>query len=528
MKNKIYTFFLLLLVLLLVFTSCEEPFEICYCGIVKGNVVFSDNTPIPNSIVTIEKIEDETVRGITLQSYITDDEGSYIFEDLCPGSYRLTINYPEIQTKLVTVYSDEITRAEDFIFTGTSSIYGTIIIDDDDEIDSGNYLIYAIGESGTYTSITDSDGFFLFSDIPSNEEYAFSVQKCGIAIPILESGKQLTKTPLPNRHVSLGNINLSSSDFTVATDGEDGEDGATGPAGPAGPAGIDGEDGLSIVWKGSYAPSDLVLASPVTNWAFNNTEDGNSYIFDGEDWAILVAKPITYDDYTVGTTGPAGGVIIYDCDADNGNILSAPTAGDDGLTSYKAGWRYIEAAPYDLRLVDATENEGEYNSNGTPSVDGESSSYINAGNGDFKDVFVYGDRSCEDDTIETGENYNDGKKNTKLIMRNLGNEAILSVSSRKDKNLGDNYAAKLCDELSYNGYEDWFLPSTETLRQILVISCRKSIPLNMSQDEYLSSCEESVDLDCCAFSVKLGGDGTININLINKNNLFGVRPVRSF
>ena len=48
--------------------------------------------------------------------------------------------------------------------------------------------------------------------------------------------------------------------------------------------GKDGIDGIGIIWKGelSSAPS-----SPKTNWAYYNTIDGNSYIYNGSSWDYL-------------------------------------------------------------------------------------------------------------------------------------------------------------------------------------------------------------------------------------------------
>ena len=55
--------------------------------------------------------------------------------------------------------------------------------------------------------------------------------------------------------------------------------------------GIDGQngiDGKSIVWKGSFQSSDVIeLKSPQINWAYYNTTDKKAYIFDGAKWCIL-------------------------------------------------------------------------------------------------------------------------------------------------------------------------------------------------------------------------------------------------
>ncbi|MBR6199429.1 MAG: SUMF1/EgtB/PvdO family nonheme iron enzyme [Spirochaetales bacterium] len=48
--------------------------------------------------------------------------------------------------------------------------------------------------------------------------------------------------------------------------------------------GRNGKDGISIVWKGSLAAAPN---NPETNWAYYNTADKKSYIYDGTEWQIL-------------------------------------------------------------------------------------------------------------------------------------------------------------------------------------------------------------------------------------------------
>lgn len=56
------------------------------------------------------------------------------------------------------------------------------------------------------------------------------------------------------------------------------QDGNVGPAGPQGPAGV------GISWKGSFSlPPDL----PELNWAYYNSTDKKSYIYDGANWQIM-------------------------------------------------------------------------------------------------------------------------------------------------------------------------------------------------------------------------------------------------
>ena len=50
-----------------------------------------------------------------------------------------------------------------------------------------------------------------------------------------------------------------------------------------------GKDGVSIVWKGSFASADEI-ENPQYLWAYYNTTDGCSYIYDGEKWTLLAGK----------------------------------------------------------------------------------------------------------------------------------------------------------------------------------------------------------------------------------------------
>ena len=59
--------------------------------------------------------------------------------------------------------------------------------------------------------------------------------------------------------------------------------------GDPGRDGKDGKDGTSIKWKGNFDSPDK-LTNPEYLWAYYNTTDGCSYIYDGENWTLLSAK----------------------------------------------------------------------------------------------------------------------------------------------------------------------------------------------------------------------------------------------
>ncbi len=112
--------------------------------------------------------------------------------------------------------------------------------------------------------------------------------------------------------------------------------------------------------------------------------------------------------YAIGSKGPAGGYIFYDCDADNNS------GNADGLISSECGWRYLEAAPEDL-------------------------------NG----LYGWGSNSFSDGN---GTGLGDGKSNTEDLMFE-----IYMISSHSHD------AAEACYNYSYGGYKDWFLPSKDEL-----------------------------------------------------------------
>jgi hypothetical protein len=86
---------------------------------------------------------------------------------------------------------------------------------------------------------------------------------------------------------------FSSCDTSGGADGKDGTNGA---------------DGLSLIWKGSLAAAP---DSPATNWAYYNTGDGNSYIWDGDSWEILAKAGIPGSAGADGTPGAAGTGIVW-------------------------------------------------------------------------------------------------------------------------------------------------------------------------------------------------------------------------
>lgn len=82
----------------------------------------------------------------------------------------------------------------------------------------------------------------------------------------------------PGAQLNWGYYN-STTKIAYIYDGDSWEVLAESVTGPTGPQGV------SIAWQGS-SPSHP--ASPQLNWAYNNTTNGNAYIWDGNSWELLV------------------------------------------------------------------------------------------------------------------------------------------------------------------------------------------------------------------------------------------------
>ena len=167
---------------------------------------------------------------------------------------------------------------------------------------------------------------------------------------------------------------------------------------------------------------------------------------------------IVKTDYNIGDNGPAGGFIFY--------INPNPD---------KDGWKYLEAAPKDF-------------------LSGANGYHIQWYNSDY---------------IGTGATaiaIGAGKVNTQKIVNIQGNGG---------------YAAKLCIDLTINGYNDWFLPSIDELNLMHKNLFLKGLGGFVPTD-YWSSSEYDVDYAWYQYFM----DGGLYHH--NKESTGQVRAVRDF
>lgn len=169
----------------------------------------------------------------------------------------------------------------------------------------------------------------------------------------------------------------------------------------------------------------------------------------------------------VGTLGPAGGYIFYDCDADNDETTN------DGLTSSVCGWRYLEAGKSDL---------------------GNGTTYKLTWGPNTNDV--YGTK------LGIGE----GKSNTNIL---------------KGKGIDSFPAAKACVEYNGGGKTDWFLPSKDELNLMYENLAKKNLDSSLSKTYWSSSEGQS---NSWVQSLDTGSQTGYSRGVYE----YYVRPVRSF
>jgi hypothetical protein len=166
--------------------------------------------------------------------------------------------------------------------------------------------------------------------------------------------------------------------------------------------------------------------------------------------------------YKIGDKGPAGGLIFYDKGNNNG------------------GWRYLEAAP----------EEAEFRA-----VWSESSFFIG------------------DDTNFLRTEIGYGKQNTQLIIEKF-----------REKTGNWNTAAQKAHDLSFNGFNDWFLPSQTELDQMFGNLKRKDLG-NFKNEKYWCSNQYNQwgwgNRDAVSQDFKDG-----KVEGPNKTTVLYVRPIR--
>lgn len=234
-----------------------------------------------------------------------------------------------------------------------------------------------------------------------------------------------------------------------------------------------------------YSYAHKPAKDPVSNYKtfkFWSADKENEFSFETTKITSNTTLYAVWEDdiYYVGGRGPAGGYIFYDCDADNNS------GNADGLISSICGWRYLEAAPGDLK--------GKY-------IFG-----YYAVSGTFAKVGTY---------TEVGK----GLENTYAIEKVMveANNAALNCKT---------YSITSIDGIKY---DDWFLPSIDELKLMynnLFKNDLGSFPTGSSGNTYLSSSESGAGAPYVMEFWDKAAEDTPAVSQYNFER--SVRPVRRF
>ena len=357
--GRFFVVFLTIAVWMLI--GCEMAIDEPSTGRVVGKAMFLNNDSHEDIIVSLEILEkgitrnvsraingitsDADSRSLTAQTK-TKANGEFSFESVPEGSYTLYASSKDskeqaVHTSLQVVKGRTVT-APDLQLTAVGDIKGRIVLDGTETGNIG-FIVFIAGTS--YMAITNDNGDFTISSVPSGDEYAIIIMRGTDTYQWSE-----TIEVEAGKIAQLGTKNLLSEDFpgivSIIWKGEltsdptnpqmnwayynstdkvsyiyDGSawqvlarDGWVGPIGPTGPT---GEPGISIIWKGELTSDPT---NPQLNWAYYNSTDKVSYIYDGSAWQVLSRDGWVGPTGPTGPTGEPGVSIIW-----KGDLTSDPT-----------------------------------------------------------------------------------------------------------------------------------------------------------------------------------------------------------
>ena len=188
-----------------------------------------------------------------MKNVVTSESGEYSFTNVKEGVYTIYASSDDSTEKAVltnvVVQANKVVTAADLNLTATGSISGKVTLDGKE---NGNLGIMVFVASTSYMSMTDDSGKFTISDVPAGADYQIVIMKgdyCTLWETVsVEAGKE-------NK---LGEKNITSQNSD--------------------------DKNYSFIWQGSSATPP---ANPEKYWAYFNTDDGCSYIYDGEKWTLL-------------------------------------------------------------------------------------------------------------------------------------------------------------------------------------------------------------------------------------------------
>jgi len=292
------TFIILSIIAGLCFSACKGPGSAApdaeKTGALSGHAYFRDSDSHAGINITLEKTDGLYSQAVlsaarnlaggagaaraVAENTTTGVDGSYSFPAIAPGIYTVYASSPNSMEKAVAVNvqveAGRAVTAGDLNLTPAGSVSGRISLDN---AATGNYGFLVCVAGTSYLAVTADNGSFTISDIPAGSGYLIIIIK--------------------------GNYTDLWADTPVTVKG--GETTALSPdPRPVTSAETSGTGGL--VWKGEMAAAP---AYPQTNWAYYNTVEKTSYIWNGTKWDTLAAQGGPGDKGDPGEDASSGEII---------------------------------------------------------------------------------------------------------------------------------------------------------------------------------------------------------------------------
>ena len=320
---------------------------------------------------------------------------------------------------------------------------------------------------------------------PLSSEDANRINELELAINTVASDlATIELTPGPQGEQGpQGPIGLTGVTGPQGITGNDGVDGAVGPQGSQGPTGNDGAQG----------PIGLTGATGlqgIQGLPGNNGADGQ----DGVDG--------TFPD------GTAAGEMMY---WDGSSWLAVAPAVNDSAT-----FMFISGVPTWVGVVETPLPAiGDFRDGGIVFWVDDNGGGLVCAVSDQSSGIQWVDNYDYTTTGATGTTIGTGSSNTVLIINTQGTGS---------------YAAQACNDLSLNGYSDWFLPSKDELNQMYVnkAAIDATATANGGSAFATSFYWSSSEMDLYYVWEQHFGDGYQNNYVYSKDYTLNVRAVRAF
>ena len=249
------------------FIGCKPDVEVNEkTGSIQGNAFYENENVSDHSGIQISLISTDGLRAVdyceargiatnarNVQSVtMTDSNGEYVFENVLEGVYTIYASSDSSTKKAiatnVVVKARDVVTPEDLGLIGTGSITGKITIDGKTD-DVLGVDVFIAGTS--FIVKVDSDGKYEISNVPAKKGYMLCVQKGEKTLTIAESVEVKVDEA----------INIDENDFS-----------------------LDDWEQDAFKWLDAF---DVAPEKPKLYWAYFNTKDGCSYIWNGTNWDLL-------------------------------------------------------------------------------------------------------------------------------------------------------------------------------------------------------------------------------------------------